>query len=137
MLDANELLLLLTDADLSHAANAQVSVLTPGAGESTALAFRVRLPGEKPVPVLDSVQLSFYPGAVLNLNGSDFDPTAQVTINGVARATTFVNSNTLTVALTATDHAGVVQVTNPGPGGGASGTQNFLFSRLWLPMVSR
>ena len=137
VLDENELLMLLTDADLDQATNAKVSVLTPGAGESTALSFRVRLPAEKPVPVLDSVQVNFYTGAKLNVNGSDFDPAAQVTINGIARATTFVNSNTLTIALTVADISGVVKVTNPGPGGGTSGPKNFQIRRLWLPIIRR
>jgi hypothetical protein len=74
--------------------NTQVSVLTPGKGESAALAFRAQAVNEKPVPVLAGALLS---GWTLYVNGSDFAAGAQVRVNGVARATTFVNSYQLKI----------------------------------------
>ncbi len=86
-----------------------------------------------PAPALTSLSpASAQAGAgaqSLTLNGTNFLSTSVVTYNGVGHAATFINSNTLTIALSAADQATAgaypVVVTNPGPGGGASNVQYF------------
>jgi len=136
VLSDNELLLLLTATDLSLAGDGVVTVLTPGAAESAGAALRVRLPGEKPVPVLAQATLDLA-GGRLYATGSDFDPGAVVWINGVARPTTFEDTTRLSVALTMADLGGTVVVVNPGPGGGSSTTKTFLVWRVLLPLLVR
>ena len=66
----------------------------------------------------------------LTINGTGFLASSTVTFNGIAHAATFVSANQLTISLTATDlgTAGSypVVVTNPVPGGGASGAASFV-----------
>lgn len=62
--------------------------------------------------------------ATITITGSTFVPTSSVYVSGSARATTYVNSNTLTFVASITDQAvaatlGIV-VANPSPGGGSS-----------------
>ena len=62
-------------------------------------------------------------GATVILQGEGFYPGSSVTVNGVARTTTFVSHSALTIALTAADIATAgttlqIAVTNPAPGGG-------------------
>jgi hypothetical protein len=62
---------------------------------------------------------------VLTIKGSDFVLTGKVLWNGAERPTTFVDGNTLTVAIPSSDLASVgtanVSVQNPSPGGGTAG----------------
>jgi hypothetical protein len=59
--------------------------------------------------------------ATVTVNGSGFEANSVVLWNGQPRTTTFVNSTTLQVALTAADlqsyGTGQISVNNPGPGG--------------------
>ncbi|HEU5100740.1 MAG TPA: beta-propeller fold lactonase family protein, partial [Roseiflexaceae bacterium] len=65
----------------------------------------------------------------LAVNGEGFVPGAQVTWNGSARATSFVNNTKLTAQIGAADIAAAgttsVAVVNPTPGGGSSNTLQF------------
>ena len=132
VVDANTLLMQLTQHDLAAPATGQVTVLTPPAGVSGPLSFRVRAPNENPIPVLASTVLN---GWTLVVNGSDFVANAQIRLNGVARATTFANAYRLTVPLTTADRAAVVTVFNPGPGGGLSNGLVSIWNRVFLPLV--
>jgi hypothetical protein len=120
-------------SDLAVGANLSITVFNPapGGGTSSALVLKVN----NPVPSISSVSPSniFAGGAdfTLTINGSGF-VTGSVVNVGVGnsfgpRTTTFVNSTQLTVQITSNDisTSGTqisVSVTNPGPGGGTSGT---------------
>src|SRR5262249_5725355 len=70
----------------------------------------------------------------LTVTGTNFVTPTQVLWGGSARTTTFVNSTTVTAAITAADihTASTVQVTvfNPTPGGGETAAQTFTISNL-------
>jgi len=134
IMSASQLKMLVTSDDLRTSGNALVSVLTPNVGESEPIAFKVRLSSEKPVPVLTSVALV---GTTLYVNGSDFDAGAQMRINGVARAATFVNSTQLVLSVTTAETGGALTVTNPTPGGGTSNELAFLARFVMLPLIRR
>lgn len=80
---------------------------------------------QNPVPVISSVSpntvVANSLGFSLVVNGSNFVNSAIVKFNGENRATTYVNSTQLNVAVPV-DDVGMyaVTVTNPGPGGGTS-----------------
>ena len=69
------------------------------------------------------------PALTLTLTGSGFISSSEVRVNGMARATTFVSSTTLSVPITAADRASAgvfaIAVSNPGPGGGSSSNAAF------------
>ncbi len=81
-----------------------------------------------PAPSVTGLLPAFAPAGAaaqtLTINGSNFLSSSTVTYNNVAHTTTFVNSTTLTIPLTAADQAiggsFAVVVTNPPPGGGNS-----------------
>lgn len=64
------------------------------------------------------------PAFTLTINGTQFDPAAQVLFNGSARTTTFVSSTQLTATINAADIANVgtanIAVANPVANGGTS-----------------
>jgi hypothetical protein len=92
----------------------------PGGGDSVAASFSIT----SPTPVLTGLSPKMVAqgaAATVTVNGSGFEANSVVLWNGAARATTFVNSTTLTVALTAADlqsyGLGQITINNPGPGG--------------------
>lgn len=101
----------------------------PGGGVSAPLVFRV----EYPVPTTASLSPSrVSAGAAptpVTVTGTGFYPASQVTFDGVAAATTYVDPThvraTLTAAELATAGGILVRVTNPAPGGGMSGAITF------------
>ena len=118
-------------SDIVSAGTAQVTVVspTPGGGTSSPVAFTINNPAPgNPVPVVTSLSpakvLAGSAAFELTVNGSAFVTGATVHWNGAPRATTFVGSTALRVAIAAADvaTAGSVQVTvvNPSPGGGTS-----------------
>ena len=81
------------------------------------------------VPVLDSIQPStvtaWGPQLTLTVHGADFARASRVRVNGVNRATTYVNETTLTALVPASDLATTasglsITVFSPTPGGGTS-----------------
>ncbi len=86
-----------------------------------------------PVPVLSSINPNSIkagsPGFTLNLTGSNFVTGSSVLFNNTPVSVTFVDSTHLTASIPATAVATKgtypVVVTNPGPGGGTSGSINF------------
>ena len=68
------------------------------------------------------------PAFTLTVSGSDFTPCTVVRLDGADRATGFVSTNQVTVAIPASDVTSPgrrsVTVFTPGPGGGLSGAQN-------------
>jgi uncharacterized protein (TIGR03437 family) len=93
-----------------------------------------RIAADHPAPQLSSLSPSRTPAGsgafTLMVRGENFVPGAQVTWNGAARPTTFVENEALEVAITAADIAalGVAQVVvvNPAPGGGNSVALEFV-----------
>ena len=69
-------------------------------------------------------------GGTLTVSGTNFVSSSTIYMNGVVRATTFVNSTQLTTTLTASDGAAsgtlAISVVSPAPGGGASNTVNVI-----------
>ena len=117
---------------------AQVTVVTPqpGGGTTAALEFTI-LPNPSLVPSVTSLNPStaFADGDSFSLvvTGSNFVSTSSVTVNNSTRQTSFVNSSTLLVEITAADldAAGTLQIAvvnppvnppppPPAPNGGAS-----------------
>jgi hypothetical protein len=68
-------------------------------------------------------------GFTLTVNGSNFDPAAQVLFNGLARTTTFLSSTQLQASINAADIAAagtaIIAVANPGNNGGTSAGSTF------------
>src|ERR1019366_8501342 len=130
--NATQMSALMPASILSSAGPNSITVFnaSPGGGTSPALTFTVL---SNPIPVLASivpVSATVNSTALtLTLTGSGFVSGAQVLWNGSARTTSYVSSTQLTAAITATDlvSAGVATVTvsNPAPGGGASGGLSF------------
>jgi len=75
----------------------------------------------------------------LAINGNGFIASSSVTINGASRVATFVNTNQLTITLTASDLATAgtlsVVVTNPPPGGGSSQSSAFTVQPAATPTL--
>jgi C1A family cysteine protease len=111
-------------ANLATGKTVQVTVRNPDGGVSSPLTFTVA----NPVPALTSLSPSHASAGgsayTLTATGASFVPGASVMWAGSSRTTTYVNSATLTAAITAADIAAggesSVTVLNPQPGGGSS-----------------
>lgn len=128
----------LLDGDTALPGLAGISVRNPapGGGTSTAAAFTVAAPGQNPTPSITSLSPASanagslsQPQLVVTLIGAGFIPGVQVSWNGAARPTTYVNGTTVRVTLSSGDlqapGAYSVVATNPAPGGGDSNTATF------------
>lgn len=100
-----------------------VSNPSPGGGSSAGVKFSImsatpRVTGVSPRSVPQNVDV------VITVSGSGFDANSVVLYNGSPRQTTFVDSSTLRVSLSANDvksfGTGQISVYNPGPGGSTS-----------------
>jgi hypothetical protein len=96
------------------------------------------LPAPQPTPAANAPAITLLsPGSAiagsvgftLTVNGSNFDPAAQVLFNGIARTTTFVSSTQLQASINASDIAAagtaIIAVANPANTGGTSGGSTF------------
>lgn len=121
----------LLPADLSAVGSAQIAVSNPAPGGGASSA--VNLPIIYPVPVITSLSPSAVPPGgpafTLAVTGIGFAPTSVVQVAGVSRATAFVSSTRLTIAMTAADIASPatipITVVTGTPGGGTSAAVNF------------
>jgi trimeric autotransporter adhesin len=109
-------------------ANGQTATITvtnasASGGTSTVTNYAVNAPTPQISSITPSALLQSSTGTLL-VSGSGFEANSSVQWNGSARATTFVNANTLQVFVAAADTAtvgtGQVTVNNPGPGGGTT-----------------
>lgn len=117
-----------TAAQLANAGNFTIRVGNPwpGGGSSGSVAFAVT----NPAPTLTSLSprtiTAGTPGATLELTGTGYVAQTQARLNGALRPTTIHGPTRATVAVSDADLRVVgtmeVTVTNPGPGGGTSGT---------------
>jgi hypothetical protein len=117
-------------SDMTAVGTLNISVYTPppGGGTSGTTGFLVIAP---PAPTLTSISpttVASGSGAfTLTANGSFFAGTSVIQINGMARATTYVNVGQLTATILVGDIASVgtpsITVFTPTPGGGTSSPQ--------------
>ena len=130
-------------ADLASQGSGSVTVFTPapGGGTSTAQVFTITAPANNPVPSVTALAPATRPAGsgafVMTVNGSNFVPASVVRWNGTNRSTTYVSSTELQAQITAGDitSAGVanVQILNPAPAGGSSGTIPFTITAAANP----
>ncbi len=121
----------ITAADIATAGTATVTVFnpTPGGGTSSGLTFTIN----NPVPTLTLISPNSATaggaGFTITCTGTNFNAQSKVRWNGSDRVTTFVNSTSITAAITAADIAtagtATVTVFNPTPGGGTSSGLTF------------
>ncbi|MCI0408250.1 MAG: IPT/TIG domain-containing protein, partial [Acidobacteria bacterium] len=115
--------------------SAMVTVFNPapGGGESVPVVFPINDIPDHPVPFLGSLDPisvpAGTPGFTLTANGSDFVPTAVVRWLGTPLSTVYQNASQLTAQVPASfltaGQSSVIDVRNPGPGGGQSGALIF------------
>ncbi|HZY62233.1 MAG TPA: IPT/TIG domain-containing protein, partial [Edaphobacter sp.] len=102
---------------------ANLMVSNPGGASSAPVGFSIISPTPK-VTGLSPMAVPQGISATVTVSGSGFEANSVVMYNGSTRPTTFVNSTTLQVDLTADDlkslGTGQVNVNNPGPGGSAT-----------------
>jgi hypothetical protein len=118
----------ITSADMSQAANVNITVFTPapGGGMSTPLNFAVTNPPPTIVSLNPASAQAGSPALPLEISGVGFTNQTQVFWNGAVRIVSIVNATKLTVLIPASDLAvaGLAQVSvvNPAPGGGTAAT---------------
>ena len=133
----------LLPSDVANVGSSQISVINPTPGGGTSAPSQMSV--VYPVPVVTSLA----PGTVapggqaftLTILGSGFSPISVVMYNGTARATTYVDSGTLTIAVTSTDIANPttaqITVSNGAPGGGISAPPAILtISQFVVPTIT-
>jgi hypothetical protein len=137
---ATQLKATLPAADLAGSSIAQISVQNPapGGGTSGMTTFTVN----SPAPAISAVTPRYVPPgapATVTVTGTGFEANSAVMWNGAAKPTTFVNSTTLTVALSAADlqnqGTGSLTVSNPGPGASTSGTSPLTVTSQPIPVI--
>ena len=119
--------------DTQTAGTHTLTVTNPAPGGGTSTGYTVSVVNQNPVPTLSTLSptstLAGSAGFTLTANGGSFVSGAAVIFNGVARTTTFVSAAQLTAPIASADVAVggflPVQVSNPTPGGGLSGTVSF------------
>lgn len=128
----------LQSSDIATAGTLRIAVLNPpasgitppGGGVSNIILLNV----VNPSPVISAVSPPVVVAgttttASIRITGSGFDSASQVLVNGSGRPTTFGGSTTLDAQLASGDLAAAgtypVQVVNPTPGGGTSGSLFF------------
>jgi hypothetical protein len=133
----------LTTADVAATGSLSVTAVSPAPGGGTSAAFTLAVNN----PTVGAITLNpagLTEGgtspASINVMGSTFLPSSVVKVNGNARATTYVNANSLTFVATVADQATVgtlaVTVTNPAPGGGTSPATNLSITAPGSPQIT-
>jgi hypothetical protein len=131
----------ITAADILSAGSPAITVFNPapGGGLSNASPLTVN----NPAPALTSISpVSKTVGDApfqLTVDGSNFNASSRVLLDGTERVTTLVSATQVTAAITATDlasaHVFQVTVVNPAPGGGTSTSTTFTVNNA-LPTIS-
>ena len=139
--NATQITAAITAADIAAAGSFNVTVTNsaPGGGTSGNSPFTVN----NPLPAITSLSpTSATAGGAaftLTVNGTGFVSGATVSFNGNNKTTTFVSATQVTAAITPADIATAgsfnVAVTNPAPGGGASGNSPFTVNNP-LPTIT-
>jgi uncharacterized cupin superfamily protein len=122
---------MITASDIALAGTFPVTVMNPapGGGTSNAITFTVKNPKPTATSLSPNNTLAGGAGFTLMVIGTNFVTTSVVDWNGSSLGTTYVNKTKVTAMVPASDIANAgtanVQVKNPAPGGGASGTLVF------------
>jgi hypothetical protein len=127
-ISATQLSAIVPATQLASGAQLAVAVVngSVSSGSSTPNYLRV----DNPAPIIASVSpTSEVTGAalpVITVTGTGFVPTTVIHVNGSERATTFISSTQVSLALTAADLSVAASLSltavNPAPGGGTSAT---------------
>jgi len=118
-------------SDLAYIGTFAITVTspTPGGGTSNSQTFTVKHPVPTTTSISPDTKTAGDTGFTLTVNGTGFDASSTVKFDGLARATSFVTSSTVTASILTSDltTAGTfaITVTNPTPGGGTSNSQTF------------
>ena len=132
-----QLTVILLSTDLATAGTVQLAILNPpvpggnppGGGLSNAMPVNVVNPSPTARSLNPRTIIAGTANSTLSVSGSGMDLASQVFINGSARPTTASSSSQVTAQLANQDVATAgtfpVQVVNPPPGGGVSGTLLF------------
>src|SRR5262249_35853395 len=129
---SSQLLVSVGPSQVSTAGSVAVQAFNPGVAASNIVNLTVTS-APNPVPTISSLSPSSIAAAsnfvltVINTDGS-YAGNSVVRVNGVSRATTFVDAMHLTAAIPSADvlNPGMVPITvfNPVPGGGTSAASN-------------
>ena len=127
--------------DIATAGTVNVTVTNPaGGGTSNTQSFIINNPAPTATSLSPTSATAGGAAFTLTVNGTGFVSTSVVKFNGAAKTTTFVSATQLTAAITAADIAtagtATVTVTNPGPGGGTSGTLSFTINAVSGPTLT-
>ncbi len=140
----NQLWAAITAADIATGGTFPITVFNPGpdGGTSNVVNFTVN----NPLPIITTLSpMSATPGGggfTLVVNGTGFNISSVVQLNGSNRATAYVSVNQLWAMITTADIAtgGTCPITvfNPTPGGGTSNTVNFtVLWQIFFPIINR
>jgi hypothetical protein len=128
-------------SDVTGSAVAMVTVTspTPGGGTTSPSTFTVN----SPRPTIGSISPQTVVtgvAATITVTGSGFESNSILLWNGSARPTTFVNSTTLQVALSAADlqqsRVGSLTVSNPGPDASTSAAASLAVVSQLIPTIT-
>src|SRR5271168_3181078 len=139
---AGELQLTVQASDVAGVGNVQIAVVNPAPGGGASPTSPIGI--VYPMPQITSLSpASVSAGAsaqTLTVNGIGFATTSVVQFNGTARPTTYLNSNTLTIALSASDLAtpATVQITvfTGAPGGGTTPPADVTIIQYAVPVLT-
>jgi 6-phosphogluconolactonase (cycloisomerase 2 family) len=152
-INANEVQISVSAADIAQPGAAGLRVLNPapGGGTSNAVLFEIAAPGENPPPSVLAISPDWIfsrgaasPGFELVVTGSNFVEGAQVLWNGDPLPTDFISANELHAVVNASQLSwpgtASISVYNPAPGGGTSNALTFIIrqlNELFLPTMLR
>ncbi len=139
---ATQLTAQITAADVATAGTPGITVFNPvpNGGTSVVRTLTVNNPAPAVTSISPATKLANDPAFDLTVNGTNFNASTVVRINGNARTTTLVSATQLTAQITAADvaTAGLYPITvfNPTPGGGTSAAVNLAVNNSVPTLVS-
>jgi hypothetical protein len=131
----SELRVMISASDIAVGSLANITVFTPdpGGGQSAPQVLTINNPGPTIISIDPTTAIAGGADFILQVNGTNYNASTVIRINGSPRTTTFVNSGQVTATITAADIANVgfidIAVINPPPGGGGAGVQSALIIR--------